>query len=484
MPPPSTSTIEECRKHLIPVLLASAQARDPGKRLDSEQCSRLLSDDHCRAFFRQAKDMKRQLSPSISQKTPVNQCGSGSLKRDRVDDVGAWVRSTRSRFDSANTVVSDVSRKDSDITLVDFVGGRSPPKAPRAMLQASRAAAQDEAPNAALVASPTTEGHPASGTSLFELVKRATKMFPSLMPTSKPVAEIDTSNVPVGQSSGDQPGQVASPTHAVPSGATDFVSHLPGQPGIWFKQQGTPYAEIVNVDIDVSDEMFYMSTERCVSVSRSHVFVRNFLCLLPSRPFRLRMHLRLCSVPVGAATKNTLTSPEDVDGAIERHALHWPKRGTLVVQVNPESERSKTWLPYTLVSAPPSATRFPAPRARALTPIRSQIRWTSRHVCVPERTPFVSFSCQIYPSLLLCWPHRLHLLKRSGALGTGRPSSDIRTRNLHRQTLLRMVCQSLDTFLSLFGRDVFRRWLITSLLYTSMSCSMIYSTFPLVPTHV
>ncbi|KAI9569297.1 hypothetical protein HD554DRAFT_602730 [Boletus coccyginus] len=268
MPPPSTSTIEECRKRLIPVLLASAQARDPGKRLDSEQCSRLLSDDHCRAFFRQAKDMRRQLSPPVSQKTPVNQCGSGFLKRDRVDGVDAWVRNTRSRLSSANTAVSDVSRRDSDITLVDFVGGRSPPKAPRAMLQASRAAAQDEAPYAALVASPTTDGHLASGTSLIELVKRVTKMFPSLIPTSNPVAEVDMSNVPVGQPSGDQPEQVASPTHAVSSSATDFVSHLPAQPGVWFKQQGTPYPEIVNVDIDVSDEMFYMSTERCVSVSR------------------------------------------------------------------------------------------------------------------------------------------------------------------------------------------------------------------------
>lgn len=66
------------------------------------------------------------------------------------------------------------------------------------------------------------------------------------------------------------------------------------------------------------------------------------------------MHLRLCSVPVGAMRKNnstdTLASLQDVDGVIERHGLHWPKKGKLVVQVNPESERSKTWLPHTLVS--------------------------------------------------------------------------------------------------------------------------------------
>ena len=78
------------------------------------------------------------------------------------------------------------------------------------------------------------------------------------------------------------------------------------------------------------------------------------ITLLPSRPFRLRMHLRLCSVPVGATTENnsgdTPDSLRDVDRVMEDHAHHWPKKGKLVVQVNPEFDRSKTWLPYTLVS--------------------------------------------------------------------------------------------------------------------------------------
>lgn len=70
------------------------------------------------------------------------------------------------------------------------------------------------------------------------------------------------------------------------------------------------------------------------------------------------MHLRLCSVPVGAMTQNnsddTLAWLQDVHKSVtERYALHWPKKGKLVVQVNPESaERSKTWLPHTLVSTP------------------------------------------------------------------------------------------------------------------------------------
>lgn len=278
MSPPSISTIEECRKHLVPVLLASAQARGPGKRPDSEQCLRLLSDDQCRKFFRQAKEMRLQLSSLVSQKKPVHQGWSGSLKRDRDDDVDAWVRNTRSRFSSMNTVVSDVTRRDSDITLVDFAAGRLPPKAPRAMLQASQVtsikypgSAKNEAPYEALeVTSPTTEDHSPGSTSLIELVHQTIKMFPALVPTSQPVTEIDTSNVSAGQSAGDQlghPSQVVSPTHAVSSNSTDFVSHLPTQSGIWFKQLGRRYSEIVDIDVEVSDEMFYMSSERYVSTS-------------------------------------------------------------------------------------------------------------------------------------------------------------------------------------------------------------------------
>jgi hypothetical protein len=245
-----TPTIEGCRQRLVPVLLASAQTRDPGKRLDSEQCLQLLSDDHCRSFFGQAKEMKLQLSSVASQKTPVDQGWSGSLKRDRVDDVDVWVRNTRSRFDSVNAVVSDVSRRDSDSTLADFTGGKSLPKAPRAMLQASQASLST-----------------ASATPLTEPVHQAIKMFPTPMSTSQPATETDTSNVPMGQPTGD-PSQVVCPTYTVSSSSTDVVSHLPTQPGIWFRQQGRRHAEIVDIDIEVSDEMFYMSREQYVSASR------------------------------------------------------------------------------------------------------------------------------------------------------------------------------------------------------------------------
>ena len=239
MPPLSATALEECRTHLVPVLVASAHARDPGTRLDADQCHKLLTDDHCNRLFRQAEKMRQQLASRVSHKiqTPADQGWRGSLKRDRVEDVDAWVRRTRSRFDS---VYSDMSRRDSDITLVDFPGGRLPPKAPRAMLKASQAfltKSLDDAPYEGLVASPIAEDHPTS------LSEQAIKMFPVLGPPA--VAE------PVEMSTGD------------PS-ATNFVSHLPTQPGIWFKQQGRDHAEIVDVDIDVTEDMFYMSRERYV----------------------------------------------------------------------------------------------------------------------------------------------------------------------------------------------------------------------------
>lgn len=350
MPPPTASTIEECRKLLVPALLASAQARDPGRRLDSET----LSDAHCSHFIQKAKEMRLQLASLLSQKPPINQGWSGALKPDRGDEVDDWVRNTRSRLDSVNTVVSDVSRRDSDITLVDVTRGSSPPKAPRAMLQASRL--NNAQHGASLVGSPTSE-EPANTPSLIELIHQAITMFPTLMPTSHPAPESHSTDVSIGHPTLDQPSghpiEALASTQPAPSSSTDFVSHLPTQAGIWFKQQGRRFTEIIDVDIGVSDEMFYLSRERYVSPFRQPLTLPHLKCCSPhSHPYRLRMHLRLCPVPVGSMINDDSsdTALQDIDGAIERHALQWPK-GKLVIQVNPETERSKTWLPHTLVSA-------------------------------------------------------------------------------------------------------------------------------------
>lgn len=66
------------------------------------------------------------------------------------------------------------------------------------------------------------------------------------------------------------------------------------------------------------------------------------------------MLLRLCCFPDGTGNKGIElgTSLEDIDAIIQRDALQWPKKGTLVVQVNPDSQSGKTWLPHALASTP------------------------------------------------------------------------------------------------------------------------------------
>ena len=71
------------------------------------------------------------------------------------------------------------------------------------------------------------------------------------------------------------------------------------------------------------------------------------------------MALRLCSVPVGAMMDidhgdAPMALPAVIDDAIARRVSQWPTKGKLVVQVNPESERHKTWLPHALVSTSPT----------------------------------------------------------------------------------------------------------------------------------
>lgn len=181
---------------------------------------------------------------------------------------------------------------------------------------------------------------------------------------------------------------------------------------------------------------------------------------------------------------DTFASLQDVGGIIERHALHWPKKGKLVVQVNPESERSKTWLPHTLVSTPTTSACGCDPWHRvpchvhptsALIPFRNRIHWTSHHACALERTPSVLFSYRIYRSLLLCSSLRRRLPKTSGEVGIGHPSLNVRVRELFRlQTILRTACQSLHTFLLLFGHDVF---VVQPLFWCSIQGSMFHYVY-------
>ncbi|KIJ69766.1 hypothetical protein HYDPIDRAFT_22929 [Hydnomerulius pinastri MD-312] len=320
---PFTSALEQCRRHLVPVVVASAQARDAGTRLDFQQCAELLSDDRCRSFLRQAKETRRQVESIASRSIAIN--GSKeSLKRNRVDEMDAWSRNTRGRFNSMDTVVSETSRRDSEITLIDFPVGRSPPKAPRAMLQGSHCLDRSDT----LVPpqdSPSTQ-------TLIKLVRDTIRMFPSLSmpPPAEPAAELHHSTMPdilvTGVHSGDT---VLPPVPSILPAGTDFVSRTPTGAGVWFKTQGKKCPDVVDIDIDLSEDLFIPNKER---------------------PQRVNMDLRLCSFPAGTGIKGTEpdASLQDIDAAFQSDLPRWPKKGTLIIQVNPESEHTKAWLPHAL----------------------------------------------------------------------------------------------------------------------------------------
>ncbi|KAF9232158.1 hypothetical protein BU15DRAFT_67715 [Melanogaster broomeanus] len=228
-PSPSLSVLEECRKHLVPVLLASAQSRDAGTHLDPEQCARLLSDDRCSYFVRQARETKRQLS-SLPSGTPAL-----DLMGNRVNETSSSSPIPRSRFGSRDTVISQSSRRDSEITLVDFPASRSPPKAPRAMLQSPRGFDRHDT----LVSSPGIWDSS------------------SLTPSVELIQEVDV------QMTGTHPeDQLLSANPPASPSPADFVSHLPTRPGIWFKHQGRRHSEVVDIDVDLGEDLFFASREK------------------------------------------------------------------------------------------------------------------------------------------------------------------------------------------------------------------------------
>ncbi|KIK96059.1 hypothetical protein PAXRUDRAFT_337421 [Paxillus rubicundulus Ve08.2h10] len=316
MTPPSASVLEECRKHLVPVLLASAKARDGSSHLDPEQCAQLLSDDHCRNLLRQARETKHQISSLLSPTTPTYNGFNGNLKRnrDRVDDTSPWSRNTCRR---------------------------SPPKAPRAMLQTSHNLGGRDA----LVSSPKSGDSP-SQKSPITLAREAVRMFPTLTSTSSPVettTEPNHSTTPNMQVTGADPGDQLPPSHLSSPSLTGAISHQLTQPGIWFKQQGRGHSDVVDIDVDVGEDLFFMTRESYAN-----------------QPRRIKIGLRLCSFPAGTTGNldgvQAHTPPEDIETAIQSDAMRWPRKGTLVIQVNPDSQQGKTWLPWALESTPLDVT--------------------------------------------------------------------------------------------------------------------------------
>ncbi|KAG2135731.1 uncharacterized protein EDB93DRAFT_822151 [Suillus bovinus] len=120
----SASVVERCRQLLAPVLLMSAKSQDSSTTLDITACAAMLTDDRCREFVQQARDMKLQ-TDALAPHPPENPRVSAVDARIKMEDLersvdshGESTRTTRVWLDS--DALSIGSRKDSEATLVDL----------------------------------------------------------------------------------------------------------------------------------------------------------------------------------------------------------------------------------------------------------------------------------------------------------------------------------------------------------------------------
>jgi hypothetical protein len=113
------SVLERCRQQLAPVLLISAKSQDSSTTLDITTCAAMLTDDRCREFLQQARNMKLQmdaLAPHPPDNPLVAAVDAHISKEDlksSADGHGESTQTTRVRLDTG-------SRKDIEATLVDL----------------------------------------------------------------------------------------------------------------------------------------------------------------------------------------------------------------------------------------------------------------------------------------------------------------------------------------------------------------------------
>ncbi|EGO01994.1 hypothetical protein SERLA73DRAFT_166506, partial [Serpula lacrymans var. lacrymans S7.3] len=117
---PPTSVYEQCRNRLLPIVMMSARMKDPSKHIDCDKhLAALITDEHCKKFMQQSKEIRQQMQALEARKaSELNDTGT---KRDREDEL-TWSRNGRRRVDECvdSVVASEVPRKDSETTLVEF----------------------------------------------------------------------------------------------------------------------------------------------------------------------------------------------------------------------------------------------------------------------------------------------------------------------------------------------------------------------------
>lgn len=330
----SASVVERCRQQLAPVLLMSAKSQDSSTTLDITACAAMLTDDRCREFLQQARDMKLQmdaLAPQPLAHNPQVVTVDALINKEdlkcSMDRHGESARTTRVWLDSG-------PRKDSEVTLVDS------PIDNRALLpvQDSRQSSvkdftlpvqqimeHDEAP------SPHYSNPANVQTSTPASVPHQIASSPSI-----PVEDIEMTTPSVCHSANSgpfsaDPQNIATTCSFLDSHPSSSLLKIPtlSRPGTWFGRQGLTRPGILNVDFAVEDPIISAASS---SSSPNTPFTVQLSC------FRKDSHHEL----------QEGDSLDTILDKIRSVGEEWPTKGTLVVQLNIESTNGRSWLPYEL----------------------------------------------------------------------------------------------------------------------------------------
>jgi len=324
------SVIERCRQQLAPVLLISAKSQDSSTTLDITTCAAMLTDDRCREFLQQARDMKLQmdaLAPHPPDNPLVAAVDAHISKEDlksSADGHGESTQTTRVRLDTG-------SRKDIEATLVDLpidLKAFSPVEDSRQSsvkditLPVKQIMEHDEAlsphdPSSANVRTPNHASIPHQIAPLPSIPIEDIEMTTSIARhvANSGLFPADPQNIATCSSADSHPSLLKIPTLSMP--------------GTWFGRQGLTRPGILNVDFAVGDGII-----PAASSSSS-----------PNPPLTVQL---IC---FRKDSRHELQEGDNLDTTLDKIrnvGEDWPTKGTLVVQLNIEGSNGRSWLPYEL----------------------------------------------------------------------------------------------------------------------------------------
>lgn len=324
------SVVERCRQQLAPVLLMSAKSQDSSTTLDITACAAMLTEDRCREFLHQARDMKLQMDALAPPHNPRvvaidAHINKEDLKRS-MDRHSESTRTTRVWLDSG-------SRKDSEATLVDLPidhKALSPVQDSRQSsvkgitLTVKQIMKQDEAlsphyPHSANVqtstpASVSQQLAPSPSIPMEDIESTTTSAYHSANSESSPA---DPQNIATCSSADSHPS----------SSLLKFTTL--SMPGTWFACQGFTRPGILNIDFAVGDRIIPATSSRSA----------------PSAPFAVQLSC------FRKDPRHELQEGDSLDITLDKirsAGEDWPTKGTLVVQLNIENTNGRSWLPYEL----------------------------------------------------------------------------------------------------------------------------------------